>query len=317
MKTKIIFVYLMLTLGLSIDDKSPDRYERSQRNKRAKNRDHRYDGSVKSRFMYGSGTRAGLSNATTSTIQGRDLSRADGMQIPSAQTGLLGTTARENQIAEVAPSENQGLIEYLKRAAGMNQSQSAPAQPPAGTDGDSLYRAAAMYGPALYEAFKKYIPGYKSEENEQNANARQAQITRSGTPSEKVVIGGLVQPSKPIRGLNPYHPYNVEQLAKQKAFFEESFEGHSWGWWYDNYFMYFMRVFPFLFYAQYKYYPPLYYDFFDIVGEYPKPIENFDLYVAKSRPWPTAESLPSSDEKTHAGGLNSYFKDMFKGWFTT
>lgn len=313
----------MIMLGLSVEARSHDRQERNRRVNRANKRTGTWrsadssNRALGSRFTYGSGTRVGaglgtVKNPTIGTIHSRDLSRTPptglwgSREAAASHTGLWGALARQarqNESAQAAPSAQEpGLLEYLRRAAGMNPSQPAPAQA-GNVSGDSLYEAAALYGPALYEAFKKQVSGSQSVDR---------QVAPSALSTSQAVIGGVVQPAKPVRGLNPYHPYSAEQLAHQKAFFEGSFEGHPWRWWYDNYFTYFMGVFPFLFYAQYRQYPPLYYDFFDLVGEYPKQVENFDQYAAKIKPWPTVNALDNSS----SNGSWSHLKERFNKWLT-
>lgn len=218
---------------------------------------------------------------TRRTAQPRPVRLKRAIQRPPVrpQEGALPSQARTR--------EEQRLREYL--------GQTAPqAMQRASLSGQSATEAAALYGPALYESAKRYLPALFASQNTQPAQQKIA----------PAVVSGVIQPAKPIKGINPKRTSTAEQLAQQKAFFEKSFEGHPWQWWFDNHFTFFMSVFPFLFKAQHKEFPPIYYEYFELVGEYPKPLENLEQYMTQAKPWPTVS-------KTQPSSFWSYLKEIF------
>ncbi len=203
--------------------------------------------------------------------------------------------------------------EIQRRLDELGLSSGPAAQAAPADSGSSMYQAAALYGPTLYEMGKKYLPSLFQTEAPQGQPSTTARSTSQLATQPKAVINGIIQKTKPFKGINPYHTYTAEQLQNQKTFFEGTFEGHPWSWWFDNYFSYFMGTFPFLFHVQYKYYPALYYDYFDIVGEYPKPIDHFDEYVAKTKPWPVPDLQAGSvTSKAPQNGWSSYLRGLFQ-----
>lgn len=149
------------------------------------------------------------------------------------------------------------------------------------------------YGPAYVgEEVSTYAPGYVREKVTAYAPqmvaavAERLPVAQAVKTKTVMVKTEVLQKGQPVCGLNPLRTCNEEQLAAQRAYFESAFEGQPWGWWFENYFPFFIRVFPFLFFAEFSYYPPLYYDFFECSGNYPQPIERFEQYRTGALPWP-------------------------------
>lgn len=60
-----------------------------------------------------------------------------------------------------------------------------------------------------------------------------------------------------------------QRLRAQRHYLNRIFRGHNWQWWWRHRPYIFYRYFPFYFYNTYGYYPPIYYDYFDVYGIHP------------------------------------------------
>lgn len=61
----------------------------------------------------------------------------------------------------------------------------------------------------------------------------------------------------------------LSRLRRQKAFLVKKFKSHTWYWWWQNNRKVFFIYFPVHFYKCYGYYPPIYYDFYELYKSYP------------------------------------------------
>lgn len=56
-----------------------------------------------------------------------------------------------------------------------------------------------------------------------------------------------------------------------------------------------------MFYNDFGYYPPIYYDYYDQYGEYPEPIDNYEAYALGDMPLPIdVDSLPEEEPAEEA-----------------
>ena len=78
---------------------------------------------------------------------------------------------------------------------------------------------------------------------------------------------------------------NRGRLDQQKNFMNRRFDkNHDFGSLYRGNYRRFMGLFPFAFYRQYGYYPPIYYDYYDQNGVYPEEDPNYDAYATGAMP---------------------------------
>lgn len=117
---------------------------------------------------------------------------------------------------------------------------------------------------------------------------------RPGQPGAGRPGQGL-RPGKPGTGrpgrLDPNKTFrqdanrNPQRLNQQKAFMNRRFDArHDFKSLYRRNFRRYMGLFPFAFYQQYGYYPPIYYDYYDQNGVYPQEDPNYDAYASGEMP---------------------------------
>lgn len=85
----------------------------------------------------------------------------------------------------------------------------------------------------------------------------------------------------------------AKRVDAQRNFLGRNFKGHNWNWWYRNNPAYFFAYFPANFYQVYGYYPPVYYDYYELIGAYP----TTDIVLVDDSVNPPAyDALSSTDE---------------------